>query len=226
MRNIYPILILLLGMAACGKGVTYEPGPKGPQGIQGSNGLTGATGPQGNTGPSGSEGQQGLPGVQGPTGPMGPQGIPGEAGTPGTSCSVVASNNGADIICTDGTSSMVYNGIDGSMGAAASPCTTTNIDNGILISCPDGSTSIVYNGTNSDINNVVPVEFCPSYGATSYPNNFPEYGFCIDDNIYAVYWTGNNAFMAQVVPGTYVSTSSTSSCTFVVQSHCNVEEQQ
>lgn len=66
-----------------------------------------------------------------------------------------------------------------------------------------------------DGTSVIAVKFCPSVSDT-YPSSFPEYGFCIDSKIYAVYWSGSTAFMSYLTPGNYVTTSTGANCNFTV----------
>ena len=65
------IMVMAVGLAACGQG---EPGPKGEAGPQG---------PQGQSGPPGQPGPAGQPGPPGQSGPPGQPGPPGEAGQAG-----------------------------------------------------------------------------------------------------------------------------------------------
>lgn len=59
------------------------------------------------------------------------------------------------------------------------------------------------------------VQFCSGY-QTNYPGTFPEFGLVILGSIYAVYWDGHNAWLAQIVPGYYMSTSTSAPCNFIV----------
>ena len=131
-------------------------------------------------------------------GPQGPQGVPGQNGTNCTvetvSASSVAPNGGSLISCSDGTSSLVLNGTNG-----------TNGSNGT-------------NGTNGTV--VSPIQFCPGI-TPSYPSSFPEVGFCIGGNLYAVY-SANDGFLSEITPGTYSSNGINASCTFKVLANCVV----
>lgn len=69
------------------------------------------------------------------------------------------------------------------------------------------------NGQNATPINMI--KFCPNINEV-YPNTFPEYGMCIDNNLYAVYWNGNTAFLAKLVAGTYTTTAIGGNCTFTV----------
>lgn len=68
---------------------------------------------------------------------------------------------------------------------------------------------------------VTQVQFCPGY-VTIYPSTFPEFGLCISSHLYAVYWDKKNAWLAEVVPGYYASTSTSAPCNFHVASSCEV----
>lgn len=208
---IITALILMIYAAGCG-GTKYVTGPPGPQG------ATGATGAQG------------------------PQGIQGIPGTNGTSCTVSQTNTGALISCSDGTSTTVTNGASGAQGPQGTPgtngssCTVTAVpsnptalNGGSLISCTDGTSSLVLNGatgatgatgaagTSGTI--ITAIQFCPGTG--SYPSIFPEVGFCIAGNIYAVY-SANGGFLTEVLPGTWSSNGINDSCTFTVGPDCQV----
>jgi hypothetical protein len=59
------------------------------------------------------------------------------------------------------------------------------------------------------------IKFCP--GVTpKYPTTFPEYGICLDNKIYAVYWD-KVAFLTYLSPGQYQTTSVNSNCVFEVK---------
>jgi hypothetical protein len=109
----------------------------------------------------------------------------------------------------------------GQNGTNGSSCTVTSITSpqaGSLITCTDGTSSLVLNGTV-----VTPVQFCSGY-TTIYPSSFPEFGFLINGSIYAVYWDGKNAWLAQVVPGYYASTSTSAPCNFTVNSNGTITQ--
>lgn len=76
-----------------------------------------------------------------------------------------------------------------------------------------------------DASGVTTVQFCPSQGPTTH-GHFPEQGLCVADKLYAVYWDkpGLNAWLAEIVPGTYGSTATGLSCTFVVSPGCVVSQ--
>lgn len=68
---------------------------------------------------------------------------------------------------------------------------------------------------------VYAVQFCPGYTVT-YPSMFPEYGFCIEGELYATYWDGKNAFSTKLVAGAYMSTSTSAPCNFQYIGNCKV----
>lgn len=70
--------------------------------------------------------------------------------------------------------------------------------------------------------NISYIKFCNNY-IGSYPGSFPEYGICIDNNLFAVYWDGRNSWLAMVYPGYYKSTSTTAPCNFTVLPNCIVQ---
>jgi hypothetical protein len=88
-------------------------------------------------------------------------------------------------------------------------CTVSNN----TITCPDGSKVTL------PTNNFSIVQFCP--GVTTYPQTFSEIGFCINNQLYAVY-SIPNAFLTLVPPGMYSSNGINSSCTFNVGLNCEV----
>ena len=66
------------------------------------------------------------------------------------------------------------------------------------------------------------ITFCQ--GVTpQYPGIFPEVGFCINGNIYAVY-SANDGFLAEIEPGVYQSDAISSVCTFRVLPNCQVTQ--
>lgn len=60
---------------------------------------------------------------------------------------------------------------------------------------------------------VVPVKFCS--GQATYPSKFPEYGLCINGQLFAVY-SANDGFLTLIPNGSYQSNAIGSSCSFVV----------
>lgn len=67
---------------------------------------------------------------------------------------------------------------------------------------------------------IIPIPLCPDFIPT-YPNVFPEYALCIDNQLYGVY-SRNGGFLALLPPGTYYSDGINASCTLVVESNCVV----
>jgi len=159
--------------------------------------------------------------VIGPAGPKGDTGATGSAGAAGSngtngidaSCSVsavlpnlIAPAGGSLIACSDGTHSLVLNGSNGING--------TNGVNGVNgVNGTNGT-----NGSNGTV--VTAIQFCSGV-VGSYPSTFPEIGFCINDEIYAVY-SANGGFLTKVLPGTWSSDGINASCTFTVGPHCQV----
>jgi hypothetical protein len=82
---------------------------------------------------------------------------------------------------------------------------------------PQGTSGV--NGTNG--NGVTMVQFCPNV-TTMYPSTFPEFGFCVGGILYATYWNGTNAWTAEIVPGVYMSTSTSAPCNFTVVTNCGI----
>lgn len=67
------------------------------------------------------------------------------------------------------------------------------------------------------------VSLCPGYGPTHYPDNFPEQAFCIGGSLYGVYYTGAYAFLAELPPGNYNSTSP-QGCNLTISANCVVTQ--
>lgn len=95
-------------------------------------------------------------------------------------------------------------------------CTVVTNTTGSTISCPDGSSAFIPN------NNVTMVQFCSNYSGTTYPTSFPEFGLCLNNLLYGVYWDGHNSWLAEIVPGYYLSTSTSAPCNFHVLPNCGV----
>jgi hypothetical protein len=74
----------------------------------------------------------------------------------------------------------------------------------------------------SDGNSITPVQFCAGQPQV-YPSSFPEYGLCINGDIYGVYWDNTNSFLAKLSPGAYTSTSTGLQCTFNILPGCVVQ---
>ncbi len=66
------------------------------------------------------------------------------------------------------------------------------------------------------------VQFCKSQGSTTY-GHFPEQGLCINHKLYGVFYDGSNAWLAEIVPGNYISTSTGLQCNFTVLVSCEVQ---
>lgn len=108
-------------------------------------------------------------------------------------------------------------------------CSVELIDNGSIITCPDGSSTIISNGKdgekgevgqNGSSTEIVSIKLCPY--TDNYPNVFPEYAVCIDNELFGVYWDSKNAWLAKIIPGYYASTSTSAPCTFEVKENCEV----
>lgn len=124
-------------------------------------------------------------------------------------------------------------GTQGPAGNPVEPCTESAVTNGVIISCPNGDSAIILNGTPGQVGpqgiqgqpgaagetsfstNVSFIQFCPNEGPTTY-GHFPEQGLVVGDQILGVYYDGVNAWLAEIVPGTYNSTATGLGCTFQV----------
>ena len=196
MKQILSLIFLTIVLTACGSSVTNS----GPVSCTTKQTASGST----TTCPDGSSSTV----------------VNGTNGTNGSSCSVTSlgktvqtPNGGSLISCQDGTQSLVLNGTPGTNGTNG-----TNGSNGANGS--NGSNgSNGTNGTNGTV--VTPVQFC-SADKASYPNTFPEVGFCIAGQLYAVY-SANDGFLSLITPGTYTSNGINSSCTFTVSANCAVK---
>ena len=73
-------------------------------------------------------------------------------------------------------------------------------------------------GSNGTVISVV--QFCPASFVPTYPSTFPEVGFCINGNIYAVY-SANDGFLTMITNGSYSSDGINASCNFAI-SGCTV----
>lgn len=137
------------------------------------------------------------------------------------------------------------NGADGQLGAPGKGCTETPVKatgiindpfiyGGVLITCENGTTALI-NGApgplgpigpagpkGTDATPVTVVQLCTQY-STVYPSSFPEQAFCLNNTLYAVYWTGSQAFLAEIAPGYYASTSP-QGCSFTVRAGCLVTQ--
>lgn len=109
----------------------------------------------------------------------------------------------------------------GPMGPPGTSCFVVSTPGGATVNCSDGSTASILNGLNGNNGasgiQISIVQFCA--GVTSYPTTFVEVGFCISNELWAVY-SESNGFMVKVPPGTYQSHAHNSSCTFTVAPNC------
>lgn len=96
-------------------------------------------------------------------------------------------------------------------------CTVKQLSSGVSITCPDGSTANLFNGSQ-----ITAVQFCAGQ-VEQYPTSFPEYGLCLNNTLYAVYWDGHNSWLAQVAPGNYLSTATGLQCNFTITTGCTVQ---
>lgn len=145
-------------------------------------------GAQGIQGIQGLAGVQGLQGSTGAMGPIGPQGVQGIQGIAGAQG--IAGPQGAQGL-------QGIQGVPGLGGAIGSQG-------------PKGEPGV--QGIPGSGNGMTPVKLCANDNSA-----FPEYGFVIGSNLYAVYYgvinETLNSFMARLNPGNYMSTNSTK-CTF------------
>lgn len=180
--------------------------------------------------------------IPGPMGATGATGVQGATGVMGASCTVsaveiqeAAPNGGSLISCPDGTQELVLNGSNGTNGvtgttgsqgaAGVTGATGYNGTDGAAgstgatgsagVTGPTGEAGV--NGTNGTV--VVAVQFCS--GTPTYPTTFPEVGFCINNNLWAVY-SQNGGFLTELPLGNYSSDGINSSCSFTVGSNCSV----
>lgn len=107
-------------------------------------------------------------------------------------------------------------GAQGNTGAAGQNGTNgTNGQNGT-----NGHDGV--NGQNGTDANITTVQFCQGVTPT-YPSTFPELGFCINNELYAVY-SANNGFLVYLPPGRYSSNGINATCTFSVLPNCIVHQ--
>lgn len=216
------IACIAIGLSSCTTSLSL--GPTGPQGPTGPTGDTGAScttvpvsassipdrvdqygGALITCGDTQTFISNGAPGEVGQTGETGTTGSNGSNGTNGTN-----GTNGVN----GSTGNTGSQGASGSTGSQGVQGTTGNTGNrGVM-----GNTGSQGQAGTS----VTTVEFCKQ-GPTIYPSHFPEYGLCISSNIYAVYYDKQNAWLAEIVPGHYQSTSTGLQCTFNVLANCRIE---
>jgi len=102
-------------------------------------------------------------------------------------------------------------------------CTVSQTEAVVTISCPDETKAIIPLPANvPPVNSpmVTTVQLCP--GTTSYPNSFPEQALCIDNQLFGVFFDGQNAWLSLLAPGNYRSTSTTNPCSFAVVTGCQI----
>lgn len=148
------------------------------------------------------------------------------------------------VIVTPGTK-----GDKGDPGADGAGCTQTAVEptaiagdvaqyGGSIITCGQKNT-FIHNGSpgiegdKGDIGapgatgqagtSITAVQFCPNAHLV-YPTSFPEIGFCFNGDLYAVYWdrANLNAWLTEIPPGYYASTSTSAPCNFTVIANCGV----
>lgn len=59
--------------------------------------------------------------------------------------------------------------------------------------------------------NVTSIKFCNASTST-----YPEYGIKLDNDVFAVYWTGSQAFLTKLNPGSYTTTTGSQDCQFTI----------
>lgn len=87
----------------------------------------------------------------------------------------------------------------------------------VIIGCGNQAPTILPTSAAQDL---TPIQLCTG-AVPSYPSTFPEYAFCINNNLYAVY-SANDGFLTILPPGSYHSNAIGSSCTFTVLANCQV----
>lgn len=143
-------------------------------------------------------------------------------------CTTLKQDAATIVTCPDGTTSVVSDGSKGEQGDKGETG-ATGADGSKGETGETGATGATgssgSNGQNgndgrdgTDATPITITQFCP--GNVNYPNVFPEVGLCINSKIYAVFWDRGQAFMAEVPPGAYRSTSTSLACNFTVQSNC------
>lgn len=142
-------------------------------------------------------------------GPPGPEGPPGRNG-----------NDGLSIVSTvtGDTSGLCSNG-----GSIILMAQDTDQDGAWSPSDQNQSSVLVCNGSNgaAGANAALSVvNFCSTQ--TVYPSAFSEVGLCIADTLYAVYWDSRNAWLTEIPPGNYRTTSTSVPCNFTVATNCQV----
>lgn len=164
-------------------------------------------------GPSGAPGPAGSPGVGGS------QGAPGKDGSNGKSLVSTAIQSPPDACPNGGSVLLIAQDTLGTGVWDASDADQTSI-----LTCNGQVGAVGATGAPGvDTTPIEMVQFCSGY-TTSYPATFPEYGACVAGMLFAVYWDGRNAWLSEVVPGYYASTSTSAPCNFTVGDNCAVSQ--
>jgi hypothetical protein len=126
--------------------------------------------------------------------------------------------NGGSVITIGANQTIVCNGSNGAQG----PQGAVGEQGPVGSQGPTGAPGLDgLNGNNGSPGTVVtPIQFCPNVTA-GYPNNFPEYGLCVNNQMYGVYST-NGGFLALLPPGEYSSDGVNADCTFEIEVDCVV----
>lgn len=129
-------------------------------------------------------------------------------------CTAIQTDDGVIVKCTNGLQASVSNGkngVDGKNGAQGSKGDTGATG-------PQGIPGVQGVPGSS----VTTVKFCDDY-VPVYPSSFPEYGLCIDNKLYGVYFSSSlGTFLAYLPPGRYQSTNNNEACIFTITSGCEV----
>lgn len=136
---------------------------------------------------------------------------------PVSSCTVVQLDEGVSVKCTNGASGFASNGKNGTNGKDGSQGIQGN--QGVT-----GNTGSIGPQGIQGVpgSSVTTVKFCDDY-VPVYPSSFPEYGLCIDNKLYGVYYSSSlGVFLAYLPPGRYQSTNNSQACIFTVTSGCEV----
>jgi len=138
----------------------------------------------------------------------GDTGAPGAAGAPGSS-PILSVLPASPAVCPNGGYTLLITNPDGSQQTAEA-CNGIQGQQG-----PQGN-------PGQDATPVTVVQFCQ--GVTpAYPSSFPEYGICLDNQLYGIY-SANGGFLALLPPGTYSSDGINASCTFTIAQNCQVSQ--
>lgn len=160
-------------------------------------------------------------------GPQGPRGISGN------SCTTKQESEGVRINCTDGTSTLIHSGseglqgipgVQGEEGPKGDP--GTNGMNGVDgINGTDGQDGAIgptgpQGPPGVNTTPITVIQFCPDVSLIQ----FPEVGYCINNQLYAVYSASGQSWLTLIVPGSYVTTTTTGgNCSFQVLSNCVIQ---